>query len=242
MARKKKTKGKQKIEIKRIMDEDDRIITFSKRRSGIYKKASDLVTLCGVEIGILVFSPAGKPFSFGHPSLESITNRLLGQNPHLNDKTHPLIEAHRRMRVYKLTEQHNEMLSSLEAEIKRGEWLNSMLNGRSKQTTHWWDVPIHELTVEELQKTHAMFEDIHTNLCKKLTEASINGACSSILPPPPPPPLVNHNNNNPTMMNNPLDDSNANQNQLSSIPHGYGFGKDVEPQESSLRKFYPRLG
>ncbi|WCJ29360.1 Agamous-like MADS-box protein AGL62 [Euphorbia peplus] len=236
MARKKKTKGKQKIEMKRIVNEDDRIITFSKRRSGIYKKASELVTLCGAEIGILVFSTVGKSFSFGCPSLEAITNRFFEQNPHLNDITHPLIEAHRKMMIYELTEQHNETLSSLEAEIERGERLNSMMKGKIKETSHWWDTPINELNVEELHKTYAIFEDVHTNLCKKLSEASINGASSSNAPAPPPPPPP------PPMMNNPMVDSNVNKNQLSSMPHGYGFGQASEPQESALRKSYPRLG
>jgi hypothetical protein len=37
----KKTKGRQKVELKRIDNQDDRLITFSKRRSGIYKNASE---------------------------------------------------------------------------------------------------------------------------------------------------------------------------------------------------------
>ncbi|KAF2314669.1 hypothetical protein GH714_028388 [Hevea brasiliensis] len=40
--------------MKRIENEDGRLITFSKRRSGIYKKASELVTLCGAEYTPLV--------------------------------------------------------------------------------------------------------------------------------------------------------------------------------------------
>ncbi|ESR34586.1 hypothetical protein CICLE_v10006958mg [Citrus x clementina] len=82
-----KTRGRQKIEIKKIENEDDRMITFSKRRSGIHKKASELVTLTGAEIGIVVFSPSGKPFSFGHPSLEAVANQ-----EHPNDNTHLLVE------------------------------------------------------------------------------------------------------------------------------------------------------
>ncbi|XP_030936113.1 MADS-box transcription factor 23-like [Quercus lobata] len=76
----KKTKGKQKIEMKKI-DKEVSLVTFSKRRFGINKKASELVTLCGAEVGVVVFSPAGKPFSFGHPSVESVANRFLKRNP-----------------------------------------------------------------------------------------------------------------------------------------------------------------
>ncbi|XP_017192865.1 agamous-like MADS-box protein AGL62 [Malus domestica] len=37
----KKTRGRQKTEMKRIEKEDDRLVVFSKRRSGIYKKATE---------------------------------------------------------------------------------------------------------------------------------------------------------------------------------------------------------
>ncbi|KAK6284061.1 hypothetical protein POUND7_003013 [Theobroma cacao] len=48
--------------MKRNEDDGERFITFSERKSGIYKKAIELhVTLCGDGIGILVFSSAGKP-------------------------------------------------------------------------------------------------------------------------------------------------------------------------------------
>ncbi|ESR34578.1 hypothetical protein CICLE_v10006588mg [Citrus x clementina] len=55
----KKTKGRQKIEMKKIENEGGRLITFSKRRSGIYKKASELMTLTGSKIAILLFSLLG---------------------------------------------------------------------------------------------------------------------------------------------------------------------------------------
>ena len=68
--------------MKKIDKEVDRLVTFSKRRSGINKKASELVTLCGAEVGVVVFSPAAKPFSFGHPSVESVANRFLNKTLH----------------------------------------------------------------------------------------------------------------------------------------------------------------
>ena len=119
----KKTKGRQKIAMKKIENEDDRLITFSKRRSGIYKKASELSTLCGAEVGFIVFSPAGKPFSFGHPSIESVANRFLNQNPPPNDNTHPLVEAHRKVRINQLSQQLNEVHSELDAEKEKGKVL-----------------------------------------------------------------------------------------------------------------------
>ncbi|ESR34580.1 hypothetical protein CICLE_v10006405mg [Citrus x clementina] len=66
--------------MKKIENEDGRLITFSKRTSGIYRKVSELVTLTVSAIARLVFSQSGKPFSFGNPSIEAVANRFLGLN------------------------------------------------------------------------------------------------------------------------------------------------------------------
>lgn len=72
----KKTLGRRKVEMKPIERESNRLVTFSKRRTGLFKKASEISTLCGVEIAIIVLSLAGKPFSFGSPDVESVLNRF----------------------------------------------------------------------------------------------------------------------------------------------------------------------
>ncbi|TXG48054.1 hypothetical protein EZV62_027348 [Acer yangbiense] len=59
------TKGSQKIEIKKLEDKNSLQVTFSKRRSGLFNKAMELSVLCGVEVGIVVFSPNGKMFVIG---------------------------------------------------------------------------------------------------------------------------------------------------------------------------------
>ncbi|CAN1769992.1 Agamous-like MADS-box protein AGL28 [Linum perenne] len=52
----------QKMSIKKILNKSNLQVTFSKRRAGLFKKASELCTLCGVEITVIVFSPAGKAY------------------------------------------------------------------------------------------------------------------------------------------------------------------------------------
>jgi hypothetical protein len=173
----KQTRGRQKIATKRIENEDDRLITFSKRRSGIYKKASELVTLCGAEVAVLVFSPAGKAFSFGHPSIESVANRFLGQNIAPNDNTHPLVEAHRKVRINELNQQHNELLSEMEAERDRGKVLKEGTSEKSSQG--WWEAPIDELSLQELKQMNVMLEEFHKNLHKTINELRRNGGASS---------------------------------------------------------------
>nr|XP_016508956.1 PREDICTED: agamous-like MADS-box protein AGL29 [Nicotiana tabacum] len=57
--------GKKKIEIKQIMKETSRMVTFSKRRKGLFKKALELESMTGARVAAIVFSPTGKPYTYG---------------------------------------------------------------------------------------------------------------------------------------------------------------------------------
>ncbi|WMV51102.1 hypothetical protein MTR67_044487 [Solanum verrucosum] len=74
--------GWQKIKIAKIDIKNHLHVTFSKRCSGLSKKASELCTLCGVEIAIIIFSHSRKAYSFGYANVESINDRFLSRNPH----------------------------------------------------------------------------------------------------------------------------------------------------------------
>ncbi|XP_022846942.1 agamous-like MADS-box protein AGL29 [Olea europaea var. sylvestris] len=67
--------GRRKIEIRKIDNKNSLQVTFSKRRSGLFKKAAETSLLCGANIAILIQSPGNKFFTFGEPSVESILNR-----------------------------------------------------------------------------------------------------------------------------------------------------------------------
>uniref|UniRef100_J3MEH4 MADS-box domain-containing protein n=1 Tax=Oryza brachyantha TaxID=4533 RepID=J3MEH4_ORYBR len=54
------SRGKQKIEIRFIEDKSRREVSFSKRRAGLFKKASELRVLCGASVAVLSVSMAGK--------------------------------------------------------------------------------------------------------------------------------------------------------------------------------------
>jgi MADS-box transcription factor len=56
--------GRGKIEIKRIDNATSRQVTFSKRRSGLFKKARELSILCDAEVGLLVFSSTSRLYDF----------------------------------------------------------------------------------------------------------------------------------------------------------------------------------
>lgn len=78
MSRKKRSsQGRKKIAIERIGSEEARHVCFSKRRNGVFTKATDLATLCGAEVAVVVNSPAGNPYSYGSPGVSEVANRFL---------------------------------------------------------------------------------------------------------------------------------------------------------------------
>ncbi|CAN1808541.1 Agamous-like MADS-box protein AGL29 [Linum perenne] len=117
--------GRRKIEMTMVKDRSCRQVTFSKRRTGLFKKAHELATLCAVRIAILVFSPGGKPFSFGSPDVDSITNQFLNQNEG------PSTSGKKNNQSSRAAKKMNKELDSLhcqvEAEKQKGKTLKEKL-------------------------------------------------------------------------------------------------------------------
>ncbi|CAO2169176.1 unnamed protein product [Urochloa humidicola] len=67
--------GRGKIEIKRIDNATSRQVTFSKRRSGLLKKAKELAILCDAEVGLIVFSSTGRLYDFASTSMKTVIER-----------------------------------------------------------------------------------------------------------------------------------------------------------------------
>ncbi|KAK3183157.1 hypothetical protein Dsin_030443 [Dipteronia sinensis] len=67
--------GRGKVELKRIENQTSRQVTFSKRKSGILKKAFELSVLCEAEVAIIIFSPSGKFYQFATDEMDRIIAR-----------------------------------------------------------------------------------------------------------------------------------------------------------------------
>ncbi|KAJ3708563.1 hypothetical protein LUZ61_012268 [Rhynchospora tenuis] len=59
-----KRKKRERVKLARIEDKTSRQVRFSKRKSGLFKKAFELAVLCDAEVALLVFSPAGRLFEY----------------------------------------------------------------------------------------------------------------------------------------------------------------------------------
>lgn len=147
----------------KIPNQSNLQVTFSKRRSGIFKKASELCTLCGVEVAIIVFSPANKPFSFGHPSVDSVVDRFLigqknsfmkysisGNSNQISSNSHSVI--------HELNMNLTQLLSQLESERKKGQELDRM------KSHCWWESPVDELSLSELEFLETSMEELKNKI------------------------------------------------------------------------------
>ncbi|XP_030925159.1 agamous-like MADS-box protein AGL61 [Quercus lobata] len=80
----KRPSGRKKIEMKRIEKHSRRIVTFSKRRKGLFKKAAELSAMCGAHVAVFVFSPKDRLYTFTHPTADSVIDRFLSQHNNNN--------------------------------------------------------------------------------------------------------------------------------------------------------------
>ncbi|MBN7124838.1 hypothetical protein BSU01_24595, partial [Erwinia billingiae] len=60
--------GRGKIEIKRIENSNNRQVTYSKRRTGILKKATEITVLCDAHVSLVIFATSGKMHEYCSPS------------------------------------------------------------------------------------------------------------------------------------------------------------------------------
>uniref|UniRef100_M0ZWE0 Uncharacterized protein n=1 Tax=Solanum tuberosum TaxID=4113 RepID=M0ZWE0_SOLTU len=58
-----------KIQIKKIENQTNRQVTYSKRRNGLFKKANELTVLCDAKVSIVMISSTGKLHEFISPSI-----------------------------------------------------------------------------------------------------------------------------------------------------------------------------
>ncbi|KAK4435712.1 Agamous-like MADS-box protein [Sesamum alatum] len=169
------TRGRQRIPIRLIENQDDLYATFSKRRLGLYKKASELSTLCGVDVGIIMFSPTDNPYSFFHPSMESVIERYRNPNQPQSDFTR-IVEAHTRTRIEQLNKRLDEVQDMKEQIKERKRHLDEVDKTRPKG---WWEqIPVESLNAKQVQEWKAWFGNLHARVTSRIEELRNGGSGS----------------------------------------------------------------
>lgn len=84
--------AREKIQIRKIDNTTARLVTFSKRRRGIFKKAEELSILCDAEVGLMIFSASGKLFQYSSSSMKEMIERYNMHSKNLREADPPSLE------------------------------------------------------------------------------------------------------------------------------------------------------
>ncbi|CAN1822914.1 Agamous-like MADS-box protein AGL15 [Linum perenne] len=131
--------GRGKIEIKRIENANSRQVTFSKRRSGLLKKAQELSILCDAEVAVIIFSNTGKLFDFSSSGMK----RTLSRYYKCRDSSEPAKPEH------KLDKQDPKELDVLKEEIAKLQMEQMRLLGKD----------LNGMSLKELQQLEHQLND-----------------------------------------------------------------------------------
>nr|CDS32454.1 myocyte specific enhancer factor 2a [Hymenolepis microstoma] len=78
------TMGRRKIDIKKIADEKTLLVTFAKRKRGLYSKAFELGELCDCEIAVIIFTNKNCLHTYSTYNMENTVNKYGSQRDRSN--------------------------------------------------------------------------------------------------------------------------------------------------------------
>ncbi|KAF9671437.1 hypothetical protein SADUNF_Sadunf12G0047600 [Salix dunnii] len=174
--------GRGRIQLKRIENKINRQVTFSKRRSGLLKKAHEISVLCDAEVALIVFSTKGKLFEYATDScMERILERyerysyaerqLVANDDPENQGSWTLEYAKLKARVDVLQRnQRHFMGEDLESlNIKELQNLENQIDAALKHVRSRKNQLMYE-SISELQKKDKALQEQNNMLAKKVKE------------------------------------------------------------------------
>ncbi|XP_022773909.1 agamous-like MADS-box protein AGL29 [Durio zibethinus] len=165
------SKGRRRTQMWMIQGADARQVAFSKRRSGLFKKASELCTLCAVETALVVFYARDQAFYFGHPGVGTVMNTLSNCRKPNFDAIHQA-EA----------EQEANLLEKLEAEKIQGERIiERFCMGSQKHGEDFVKRLVDKLNWEQLLTLKSLMEEYKEKLRKRMQELSVELAAPTLI-------------------------------------------------------------
>lgn len=171
----KTTKGRQKIEIKKLENKNSLQVTFSKRRSGLFSKAMELSVLCGAEVGMVVFSPNGKIYLLGHPNFETVLNRFLNEDESSSSHHHQEVNSEGFTSfVQEHNRQYEQALKELEREKLRSKQIEEENTMNEIMGRNWWEQSVEEMSLEEVEEFEKALQNLRTTAAMKLNDRMMN--------------------------------------------------------------------
>ncbi|KAK9684122.1 hypothetical protein RND81_10G187700 [Saponaria officinalis] len=161
------SRGRQKIEMKKIKNKTHLGVTFTKRRNGIFKKANELVSLCGAELAIILYSPGNKPYSYGHPNVYAVLARFLGDFNVNKQKT--------KTKTVKCMEERYAQLKEIERLVEAEKRIARELRERVVRGSPIAMTPREKLTYRQMLEFRAMLKDLQLRISSVVQRRLVNG-------------------------------------------------------------------
>lgn len=164
--------GRQKLEMKKISHEGNLVVTFSKRRAGVFKKASELCALCGGEIAIIVFSPDNKRvYSFGHRNVKHVIDKYsAGENPNPTTES-GVLQGPAEPHLAELTDKATGLDDQLDTQRAHGEWLAD--ERKQREAVDWFRAPVGDLQREQLQTLNTGFKELLSSVTDRIKNLTV---------------------------------------------------------------------
>ncbi|OIT19807.1 PREDICTED: agamous-like MADS-box protein AGL62 [Nicotiana attenuata] len=146
----------------KIENQNNRQVTFSKRRNGVFKKANELVVMTGAEVGLIVFSPANKSYSFGHPNINETINKYVGEEKPSSPSSPGIdkyVEMFRKANSRELNTRLNYLQDQLEFALNLKSKLKE-INKNVESQQEWFRDPIEKMNYTEASMLKERLEDL----------------------------------------------------------------------------------
>jgi hypothetical protein len=147
------------------LDKNSRQITFSKRRSGLFKKCSEFSILCGAHVAIVVFSEAGNMFTLGSPSVDTVLRRYMplpAGAPATDDVG--VDDGDDLNALEEMCRAREETEKQLEAEVARMDMIGDKVIQAQSDRRFWWEADVEQLGEAELPEFARALERLRDNM------------------------------------------------------------------------------
>ncbi|KAM0873050.1 hypothetical protein ACQ4PT_038333 [Festuca glaucescens] len=178
--------GRHHIEMALRVDKNSRQVTFSKRRSGLFKKCSELALLCGAHLAVIVFSEAGNVFALGSPSVDAVLRRYVPLPAAANDAG--VDEDDDREALEEMCQAREATAEQVAAEIERMDLIGYKVIKAQGERRFWWEADVEALGKAELPEFARSLERLRDNVRRHAEK--LPPPAAALVPAPAPAPAM----------------------------------------------------
>ncbi|XP_037438413.1 agamous-like MADS-box protein AGL61 [Triticum dicoccoides] len=170
--------GRKKTIMRRVEKEGARQVCFAKRRQGLFNKANELAVMCGAEVAVVAYSPAGNAFSFGHPSAEAVIDRFLAGG------ATGVLSTTDNNKLKKLHLQHGELRTQLKEVKMRKECIEEAMAKKrvvGDQIAAWLNPELGDMGEEEMMAFAARLMPVRVAVSECANQVLLNLGMENVL-------------------------------------------------------------